>query len=301
MKYYVGIDIGGTNIKYGLLTETGEILHHDKVKTVLSGKDILQHIEEIIKNYQKEYLIKGVGVSAPGTVQADGFMTTGGAIMDFYGVNLKELIMERVDLPVKVENDVNTIALAEKWLGGGREFSSFACLAVGTGIGGALIINNELYRGRWGSAGEFGYMITEPVVNDNTRSSTLSLTGSVRSGLIKRYSTISGNAEKIDGAEIYQRAEKGEAAAIETLDLFHKNLSEGIFNLLVSLDPEIILIGGAISENTTFIAELNRRVKKLQADYSQMSNLTFAEVAPCRFFNNAGIIGGVYGILKEQI
>ena len=301
MNYYVGIDVGGTNVKYGLLDEAGQILHHDKVKTANQGEKIIEAIAEIVTNYQKEYPIKAVGVSVPGVVEDDGFMTTGGAIFDFYGVHLQNILTERLALPVFVENDANSAALAEKWIGAGQGAKHSLCVVVGTGIGGGIIINHQLFRGAHATAGEFGFMIVEPIENQDTRMATLSLTGSVQCGLVLKYLDRKDLTDEngLDGETIFQMAAAGDLLAEDVIDIFYERLAIGIFNMATAFDPEIILIGGAISGNPEFIQELQQRVSRLKNDHRDMKQVTLASIVPCEFLNNAGIIGAVYKAISE--
>ncbi|MGX7418036.1 ROK family protein [Carnobacterium gallinarum] len=300
MNYYVGIDVGGTDVKYGLVTEVGEILASGKVATAQNGPAIIASIAEVVQGYQDDYDIQGVGLSVPGIVAEDGFMITGGAIFDFYGIHLKDILEEKLGLPVAVENDVNCAALAEKWLGAGKKYKHFLCVAVGTGIGGAIVINNQLFRGANSMAGEFGFMVVEPIENQDTRLATLSLTGSVQCGIVNKYLNQDGGESTVNGKEVFDLAENGDQHAKETIEIFYQRLSQGLFNLATSFDPEVILIGGAISSNPAFILEIEQRMHQLKAGHRDMENVKLPQILPCEFRNNAGLIGAVYQIKQAD-
>lgn len=302
MDKFIGIDIGGTNIKYGLLDEKGNILHKDKIKTSPEGSEIIRNIKNIVESYKEAHEISAVGISVPGVVEESGFLTTGGAIFDFYGVHLKDILEKELGVHVAVENDANSAALAEKWLGAGRDYKNYFTAVVGTGIGGAIIINNDIYRGAHATAGEFGFMINTPILNGDTRLASLSLTGSVQSGLVQRYLDETDQEtlqQDLDGEAVFKLAEAGDVRAKAVIDDFYDHLAIGIYNVLVSLDPEVVLIGGGISANQSFIQELNRRVQGLQAGHRDMKNMTLAEILPCHFLNDAGIVGASYKAMKE--
>lgn len=296
MAYYVGIDIGGTNIKYGLLTGEGTVIEDSQIKTANSGASIIAEITKIVKQYQEDYQITAVGVSAPGVIRNDGFMVTGGAIQDFYGINLRELLEEATGLPTYIENDANCAALAEKWLGAGRDYHDLLAVVVGTGIGGGIIINDHLFRGAHATAGEFGFMIVEPIQNEDSRMATLSLTGSVGCGIVLKYGEKKGltEANYLNGEEIFAQLAKGEVEASEIIANFYNRLAIGIFNMAVSFDPEIILIGGAISGNQEFMAELTRQVHQLKDQHRDMGPVVLPKIMACHFLNKAGIIGATY-------
>ncbi|MBP1039928.1 ROK family protein [Vagococcus sp. BWB3-3] len=296
MTYYVGIDIGGTNVKFGLVTETGEILADGKVSTNHNGAELIQTIKGIVSKYQQEYLITAVGLSVPGVVEENGFLTTGGSIQDFYGIDLKGLLEETLSLPVFVENDANSAALAEKWLGAGKDYQHMLCVVVGTGIGGGIILNGELFRGAHSNAGEFGFMVVQPIKNHDTRLATLSLTGSVQCGVVSPYEVSQQGHEtnQLDGETVFRLAAEGDVVAQELIDVFYDRLALGIFNIGISFDPEIVLIGGAISSNQAFMKELERRVNLLKEGHIDMGNVQLPQIRSCQFFNQAGIIGAVY-------
>lgn len=303
MTHYIGIDIGGTNIKYGLLTSEGAILEDSEVKTNSSGKEIIATITEIVKKYQKSYEVIGLGVSAPGVILDSGYMVTGGAIHDFYGINLKEQLEVATGLPTSVENDANCAALAEKWLGAGKEYQHSLTVVVGTGIGGGIILNDQLFRGGSATAGEFGFMLVEPIKNQDTRLATLSLTGSVGCGVVNNYSDKNHLTEetRLNGKEIFEQADLGDEVAKEVIASFYNRLAIGLFNMSVTFDPQVILIGGAISNNPSFIIELTRQVNELKEQHRDMGGIKFPSIKPCFFLNKAGIVGATYkAILADK-
>lgn len=297
MEYYVGIDIGGTDIKYGLLNRVGEIIHKEKIPTKKNGEALYQDLLGIIQDYCQQYEINGVGISAPGIIEEDGYMRTAGAIHDFYETNLKERLEKDSSLSIFVENDANCVALAEKWLGVGQDYHHFLSVVVGTGIGGGLVINDRLFRGGHATAGEFGFMVMNPIVNNDTRSSTLSLTGSVYGGLIRPYYEKDKDFVGINGKKVYELVEKEDSFAEEVVQEFYHTLAKGIFNMIVSFDPEAVLIGGAISTNQKFMEGLTDEIKKIKDGHPDMNNVILPPVIPCKFLNDAGIIGAVYGAI----
>lgn len=302
MDYYVGIDIGGSSIKHGLVDKNGLILKKNQMKTPIVGDEVIQAILSIVKNYQLEEKISGVGISIPGIVEEDGFLTTAGAIYDLYGVHLKNILEKQLALPVAIENDAISSALAEKWIGAGKDYSSFFTTVIGTGVGGAIIINDKVLRGAHSTAGEFGFMIVNEIVENDTRGATLSLNGSVQFGLVDNYHEQQEKSYKLselNGEKIYALAEENDRVALKVLDRFYDKLAKSFFNVLTFLDPEVILVGGAISSNTQFITELNKRVTDLKNTHDDMLNMNLAKIKPCHFLNDAGIIGATYKVIQD--
>ncbi|WP_407535595.1 ROK family protein [Cetobacterium somerae] len=295
---YLSFDVGGTNIKYSLIDTNGNILKSGKYTTITNREEFLNKIEDIIKENSEK--IEGLAFSMPGVIDVDkGHMITGGALYELYDYNFKEELEKRIKIPVEIENDVNCVALAEKWLGNAKENKNFICLTIGTGVGGALFINDKIVRGAKYSAGEFGFMITERL--KNIADSTLSMRGSVRGGLIKSYAKkVNQNWEELDGKKIFEYAENGDKIAIETINEFYTNIAYSIFNLIVSLNPEKILVGGEISVRTDFIEKIKEKLEELKSEIVDLKNLEFPVIERCKFLNDSGKIGALYNFKLMQ-
>ncbi|MFX3625164.1 MAG: ROK family protein [Ectobacillus sp.] len=291
MKQYISFDIGGTDVKYGLLDEKGNILETGKFPSNRTcGQAILDHVLKTAGEYKQ---LSGIALSVPGFVDCySGYIEVGGAIADFNNFNIKEYLEERLRLPVSVENDVNCAALAEKWKGNAQGESDFLCMAIGTGIGGACFLDNKLYRGSSFMAGEFGFMITQGLQNNIAENCTLSHTGSVL-GLRSRYAKYKGlPLDEVTGVDVFHAYEQGDPHARHEVNQFFDSLSIGIYNLFFMFNPKKILLGGAISQRDDLIPELQWRLKRLE---------TFGKnipLEPCYFQNNAGMIGALYHHLQ---
>ena len=163
-------DIGGTSIKYGAAHEdNGQIVFDDRWETPtdakrLRGPGIEQKILELIDSLYKQYTPEGIAISTAGMVDhmTGAILYANENIPEYTGMNLRQELERRFHVPVIVENDVNCAAIGEAAYGAGKGYSSFLCLTFGTGVGGAIIENNCLYRGSTSSAGEFGAIITHP-------------------------------------------------------------------------------------------------------------------------------------------
>lgn len=295
MAQYVGIDIGGTDIKYGLIDESGNILESSKVPTPKTKKGLLDVLKPICYMYPE---VDGIGISAPGMINTDGLMITAGALFECYGMNLIEEVAHFYNGPIAVENDVNCAALAELWTGSGKAYENFIMVSVGTGIGGAIVIDSKLHRGSRFMAGEFGFMKMNALAKDEADNTMLSRTGSVFGGLIRKYKEKTG--EQVDGKKVFDRADLGDENAKVCIEEFYDNLATGIFNLIVSFDPEIVLVGGAISGRDGFVEKINQIIEQNRQEYGDQLEVELAKVEACTHLNDAGIIGGVANLLKTQ-
>ncbi|MHC5249290.1 ROK family protein [Enterococcus sp. LJL90] len=292
MKKYIGIDIGGTNIKYGLIDDFGQILDSGKVATKDNRKEILSTISVIVEKYRRKNCIEFVGISVPGVVNEFGYLVTGGAIHSLYDFDFEQKVEERIGLPAFVENDANCALLAEKWLGAAQGVKDCLGIVVGTGIGGAMLINNQIYRGFQNKAGEFGFMLVDQIIDGNSRDATLSLKGSIHDGVTTPYNqTMNENFR--EALPIFAKYPEDQVAK-EIIDNFYQALAIGIFNLAFSLDPQKILIGGAISSDNHFIQRLNAEVEQIKNGHGDMANLVTPPIVACDLKNDAGIIGAVY-------
>lgn len=307
---YIGFDIGGTNIKHGILNSLGEIIEKGMTPTNHDRELLLSELTTITKEYAQNYEINGIGISVPGIIQKDGFMLTGGAIKSLYGINLKDEMELRTELPTAIENDANAAAIAEKWIGNAIEIDNYLCVVLGTGMGGGIVINGQIYRGAHGMAGEFGYMMTHKVdVSRNIEESSLNWTGAVVGGLYRQYYHAllakDPSAQPItDASEIMLRANSGELEAVNVMSQYYQDVAVGIINLIGAFDPEVILIGGGISANKEFMKNLTLTINDLEEKHESINYLkgkTIAPVIPAKLRNDAGLLGAVYQIKQKLL
>ncbi|WP_430604789.1 hypothetical protein IGJ66_001822 [Enterococcus sp. DIV0176] len=306
---YVGFDIGGTTVKYGVLDEVGNILEKSAIPTNYQLADFLVELDTIVKDAQKRYeKIEGIGISAPGIIQEDGYMLTAGAIRPFYGANIKIELERLTGLPVSIENDANAAAIAEHWIGNAQGLENYLCIVLGTGIGGGIVLNGEVFRGAHGMAGEFGWSIIDhlPAEGDieevswNKRAATVG-------GLCYQYNLSQKKLDAaapmiLDAREIFQREAEGEVLAINIVEQFLTDLSVGMLNLISCFDPELILFGGGISSNEEFNQRFQKRLEEVMNRHESihyLKNKTIAAVRPAKLQNDAGMIGAVYQIHRQ--
>ncbi|MEG0286460.1 MAG: ROK family protein [Vagococcus sp.] len=306
---YISFDIGGTTIKYGVVNNDGEIVFQDKIKTEDNKENFFNNMKELIVALRQRFDILGIGISAPGIIRKDGLMITAGAIKSLYGENIKKEIEAFSNLPVTIENDANAAAIAEKWLGNAKDLTNYICLVLGTGVGGSIVINNQIYSGSNGMAGEFGWtLINDLPVSGDIESSTLNKKSAVVNGLCANYNRqkrlLEPSVSPIYDAQLILDLEKqGDVVAKDVLTDFFTNLAVGIINVMSSFDPDAILIGGGISANEEFRNRLLAMIKEVKSRHQSMNNLSSIIETPvilAKLKNDAGIIGAAYQI-KEKI
>ena len=284
----LAIDIGGTMIKYGLVSSDGKILSTDEIKTEASKglNNILNKIDNIFKRYKEN---NPVGIAVSGTGQINGMIgkVIGGnpIIPNWIGTNLVKILEEKYNLPIVLENDVNCVALGEKWVGAGKDLSNFICLTIGTGIGGGIILNNQLFRGENFVAGEFGHILIKKGEFEQFASTT---------ALIR---LVKERTEKtLNGKEIFDLEKKEIVEYQEVISEWIENLTDGLSSIIYCFNPaNIILGGGVIEQGEPLINRIkNSLFKKIGPQFKEKLNITQAKLG-----NNAGMIGASYLLLEK--
>ena len=299
MMYYICIDIGGTSIKYGVLSEKGEIFIDGTVSTKVTEKEnfILSDVKKLIRNILDEYRnyeIKGICVSTAGVVNPEKgeIAYAGPTIPKYTGTKIKEELEKEFSISCEVENDVNCAGLGEYWKGAGKGSKSMVCLTIGTGIGGSVILDGKLLNGIGYTAGEIGYMDVNGSYIQNIASSKY-LVEKVQ----KEKEEKEGITDAITGVDIFELAKKGDEICIAGINEIISNLAVGVRNIIYLLNPEVIVIGGGITAQKEYLEE---KIRKEVNDgmISDMFRKTRIELA--QQGNQAGLLGALYNFLNKN-
>ena len=293
MKYYAAVDVGGTEIKHGLLTEEGTVLEKGSQRTPLEkgGEGILQAVLGIVEQYSRRYPLSGVPVSSTGVVdcQTGSIVYAGPTVPNFIGTAFKKGVEERFTLPCEVENDVNCAGLAEYVSGAGQGSSNLICLTVGTGIGGCAILDGKVVHGAAGSAMEIGYL---PL--DGGEFQDLGST----SALCRRVAQRKGETLELwNGKRIFENAAAGDEICSQEIDAMCQILGQGIATLCYVLNPDTIVLGGGVMAQSEILKpKIERALKeRLRPIAYESLSLRFATHG-----NDAGMIGALYHFLTRQ-
>lgn len=310
MKMYIALDIGGTSVKYGLVTELGEIIFSGYMPTnPEAGKEqLIERLAETVKRIREaamgaldhddsgfeipglsvETEIAGIGVSTAGIVDSSTGEVLGGVenIPQWKNVNVRHELERRTGLETRVINDVNAVALGEAWKGAGRNQKTFFCIALGTGIGGAIVIDSKLYEGVRFRAAEIGYMRMSVSQSDNyeMRASTSALIRRVRELLPSEL------ANELDGKAIFQKAQSGDVNYCKALDLWLDDVAQGIADMICMLDPGLVIVGGGVSEQKTYLTE---KLSTIVDRYLPEDLRGGTAIVPAVCGNHAGMLGAV--------
>ena len=281
MKLLV-VDIGGSAVKYGIW-ENEQLKRKNQFSLPETWEQLLAELHAICA---KETEIEGITFSVPGLVDAKSGEIKGiTAVPYIHQRNFREELENEFSLKIAMENDANCAALSELWTDEQSDIQNFLYFVFGTGVGGAVIMNRQLVRGPSFFGGEFGYML----LND---SSTFSEVGTVV-GAAKHYSERAGHT--VSGKELFELANQGDYLAKYLLDEVYRYGARGIFNLLVSLNPEKVVIAGGVSANPQFIQGLKQALEVLV--HKQGATAIEYELEPSKFGNDANLYGAVYNYI----
>jgi len=248
-KRVLAFDIGGTKIASGIIEfekDGYKIFDYQKNVTPKSRKDILQQLIELIVFYKKDNSFEKIGIGIAGQVDYKNGIVRHTPNIDFSdNTNLKKIIKETIGESVKIQNDVKCFALAENVFGRVRKYHNVVYLAIGTGIGGAIEIDNKLYRGENNIAGEFGHMVIE----SNGKKCSCE-----NRGCWEQY--VSGQAIEKLYYDLYKQKKKAKEIAIDSASGIKKDkkvikqaslyLATGLMNIINTINPEVILVGGSV-------------------------------------------------------
>ena len=302
MTYAIGVDIGGTKVQFAIIDRQGSIVKRHLVPTEADKgpEQLLEKVEAGIDRMiaavgQSEH-IEGIGIGSAGQIRySDGSVWYAGETLPGWsGTPIKERIAERFPYPVTVDNDVNVIAIAEKRYGAAQQMEHFVCLALGTGIGGAVMAAGQLERGVFGGAGELGHVSVDmngPACDCGNR------------GCIEQYASGTGIARI--GREVIQQAAgpiawepnakaiiaawlQGDAAATQVMELVIQALGTAIAGYIHSFNPEGILIGGSVSQaGERFFEALDQEVTARTSPVMRAA----CRIVPALLGPDAGVIG----------
>ncbi|MDC7291064.1 ROK family protein [Blautia schinkii] len=323
MERYVSIDIGGTAIKYGLIDVKGNILERFEMPTQAykGGPAILEKTVGIVESFREKVHPAGVCISTAGMVDVEKgeIFYAAPLIPEYAGTNFKRTIEEKFRIPCEVENDVNCAGLAESVSGAAKGSSISLTLTVGTGIGGCIVINGEVFHGYSNSACEVGYMhmfdsdfqtlgaasiLTRKVTerkggtggDDGGRNgdggSNDSAGNKGSGGGSGSNEDGSGNGRRRwNGYAVFEAARKGDEICVQAIQEMTDVLGRGIANICYVLNPEVVVLGGGIMAQEDYLKDKIRASLDhyLVPSIAQKTTLRFA-----RHRNDAGMLGAFY-------
>lgn len=307
MFYSIGVDIGGMSIKVGIVDAYGKILNESRKVTAPTSKQCILDIVEQINNLLDSARltlgdIKGIGIGCPGSVSPNVGVVDFLPNLGWHNVPLVEELKKYFDLPIVIANDASVAALAEVKYGVAKNYNDCIMFTLGTGVGGGIILNKQIYDGTNGKGGELGHIILdlngEPCTCGRrgcveTFVSATALIRQTRKAMCEDKTTsmwqYSGGLEGVDGKTAFECSKNGDKTAIIVVDNYCKYLAESIMSLLNVFRPEVFIIGGGISmQGQYLIDKVTAYCEEFDYGYkgARKTIITCAKLG-----NDAGIIG----------
>ena len=308
--YFVGIDLGGTNIAVGLVDEQGKIIHKDSIPTHRERpyaeilKDMAMLTLKVIKDAGVNLdEVAHIGVGSPGTPDCDNGILVYNNNLNFHNVPIRTEIQKYIDKPVYIDNDANCAALAESVAGAAKGVNHSVTITLGTGIGGGIVINGKTYSGFNFAGAEIGHTV---IMCDGEQCTCgrkgcweayASATALIRQtkkaaqenpeSLINKL--IGGDLSKVDAKTAFDAAKQGDQIGESVVRQYIKYIAEGLINVLNTLMPEVLVIGGGVCKEGEYLLKPLRELIKegvYSGDSIPQSTLKTAQMG-----NDAGIVG----------
>lgn len=290
MKYAVGIDVGGTNIRIAIVDEDGNL--YDVIKQSTKAKNIEGLKEQILELISlvdlKKYNVCGIGIGVPGPVKPDGTVIYIPNLNISESFNLKEMIEKETNLPVYVGNDANVAGLAEAFVGNGKGYDVVQYITMSTGIGGGLIINKKMITGANGLAQEIGSMI---VKNGGRAPSIYKAKGCIEgeaSGTMLTLKAVELGLDCKNAGDVFKLASEGNVVAFSLKEEFVSNIAAFIGSIVAYMEPDIFVLGGGLMKSKDYF--LDEVIKKVD-DYVYESLKGNIKIVCAKYDQDCGIIG----------
>lgn len=304
-----GVDVGGTTVKLGLVTQDGELLEKQEFVSAHDVGEmfdnIAAHMKEVMGHFS-DYQCVGAGVGVPGPVVEER-LVHGCANLGWGDVDVAGELGRRTGLPVKVANDANLAAMGEAWRGGGMGYRSMVLVTLGTGVGGGIILDGKCLRGAHRAGGEIGHI---PVNPRETRPCNCG-----GHGCLEQYASATGCARLArealaastepsalralpdpDARAVWDAANAGDALALKIADEYCTYLARGLAVVTSTVDPEAIVLGGGVSRAGKLLLDMTReRYRPLAFPACKNTPIVLATLS-----NDAGIYGAMATLLAEK-
>ena len=297
-KTYLGVDIGGTAVKLGLVDDTGRVLRRAERSVSFDGykTPILDTVQTAIRDFLGSHdvpKLEGIGVSATGQIDSRKGVVAGtcGSLPNYIGAPIKAELEKTFGLPVTVANDANCMTLGEVWVGGAQGYTDVIGVTLGTGVGGGILTGGRLLEGARGLGGELGHYRTHALDGVDCTCGA--------KGCWERYAATTAlvraaqeeNPAWKDGRTIFAAAEAGDKTVLALLDAWTDEIAQGLAGMVHIFNPQLILIGGGVS------AQQKLLIDPIAAKVKAAVMPAFAEgleIRAAQLHNDAGMVGAVY-------
>ncbi len=306
--YRIGIDLGGTNIAVGLVSEEGKIVAKTSVPAGAERvfEEIFADMATCIRNLLAETGVAeedlaSIGIGTPGALDTKkGLLIFAGNFTYGKMVNYRDLMAKHFSVPVYIGNDANVAALAEAKVGAAAGIDTAIMVTLGTGVGGGIILGGEIHEGHLSAAGELGHIVLEHNGEQCTcgrkgcweaYASVTALIRQTKAAMAAHPESLMNRValEKVNGRTAFDAAKEGDKTALEVVDTYADYVAEGLADLINIFSPEIIVVGGGISKEGDYL--LNPVRQKVQSRVFGAGLLPERKIVAAQLGNDAGIIG----------
>jgi glucokinase len=311
---YVGVDIGGTNIKVGLCDEQGNLIQtYEGPTDAEQGPDtVLDRIAEYVKaivgqsSYDWEQ-VAGVGIGIAGFMDIpEGFVKLSPNFPGFRNVPVKRTLEAKLGRTVKIDNDANVAALGEAWGGAGRGFQHIVAYTLGTGVGGGIVIGGKIHQGATGMAGELGHMAIVPDIEAikcgcgqmgclETVSSATGIVRMAKEAVERGEITSLSGIERLEAKDVFDAAKVGDEVAMRIVNRAAYYLGRSMAAVAVVVNPKRFVVGGGVAKAGDILFEpIRETFRKYTPEVAQEG----VDIVPATLGNNAGVVGAAGLILR---
>ncbi|MCG7440632.1 ROK family protein [Corynebacterium sp. ACRPQ] len=291
----IGFDVGGTNVRGGVITREGKILASRTIPTSMDAEQLEADIVGIVDELRADYEVDAVGLALAGFLDPSCEVVRFAPHVPWRHANVRESLSQKLGMHVRLEHDANSAAWGEWCFGAGRGAEDWVFFAVGTGIGATLMTHDTIYRGAFGTAPEFGHIVVVP----NGRQCSCG-----KRGCLERYASGTALPDTCadlrasyetalptdpTGKEITQAARRGDPLAVAVMEDFSRWLGQGLSIVADVLDPELIVLGGGVSQDADLY--LKGAVQAMGQDIVGAGHRPLVRVATAELGSAAGMIG----------
>jgi glucokinase len=305
-QIYVGVDLGGTNIKVGICDEQGNLLHtyEGPTGTEEGPEEVLNRIAQYVRkivedsNYDWEQ-VAGIGAGLAGFMDIpEGFIKLS-PNLGWHNVPAKKILEEKLGKTVKIDNDANVAALGEAWSGAGKGVKNLVCYTLGTGVGGGIIINGQIYQGAGGMAGELGHMSIVPDIEAincgcgqvgclETVSSATGIVRMANDAVERSEHTSLALLEEIEAKDVFDAAKSGDEVALRIVHRAAYYIGKSMAILSVVINPNRFILGGGVSKAGEI---LFTPIRETYMKFTPEQAREGVEIVPATLGNDAGVVG----------
>lgn len=308
--YFIGIDLGGTNIAAGLVDKDGKIVCKDSIPTgkERSYQEIVKDMADLVKKIIgtagiASDEVQAIGIGSPGTPNdKEGILVYANNLANFENVPLRAELQKHINIPVILDNDANCAALAESVAGAASDVKHSVTITLGTGVGSGVVIDGKVYSGFNYSAAEMGHMVIKADGEQCTcgrkgcweayASATGLIQQTIEAASLDKNSLINklvdGDLSRVNAKTAFDAAKQGDKTGLKVVEQYIKYIAEGLINVINIFAPEVVVIGGGVCKEGEYLLKPLRELVYKDVYFKEKPQ---TQIRVARMGNDAGIIG----------